>query len=159
MQKKPLIGVSICAVVLLFLSTTCIPVLASEEKPDLIIEDIFLWPSDFPMEYHFEYRVKNIGDAPIYNFQLITNIQIRWLVLGIIPLFPIYLTTQDGLVGRLLPNETINIPFISCDALPKFGSYRFSLTVNPSNIIEENDYDNNKYSEDWKVFLRDWKEI
>jgi hypothetical protein len=149
----------IVGIVMLFLSTVCLPVLASEGKPDFVIEDIFLWPSDFPMEYHFEYRVKNIGDAPIYNFQLITNIQIRWLVLGIIPLFSIYLTTQDGLVGRLLPNETINIPFISCDALPKFGSYRFSLIVNPNNIIEENDYDNNKYSEDWKVFLWDWKEI
>ncbi len=149
----------IVGIIMLFLSTACLPVLASEELPDLVIEDIFLWPSDFPNEYHFEYRLRNIGDAPIYNFQLKTTIQIRWLLLGSIPLFSIYLTTHNGLVGRLLSNETISIPFISCDALPKFGSYRFTLTVNPTETIDESNYDNNKYSEDWKVFLRDWEEI
>lgn len=132
---------------------------SNEGKPDLVIDDIFLWPSNQPYEYHFEYRLKNIGDAPIYNFQLKTTIQIRWLLLGSIPLFSIYLTTHNGLVGRLLSNETISIPFISCDALPKFGSYRFSLTVNPNKIIDESDYDNNKYSEDWSVFFGEWNPL
>ena len=147
-------------VVLLFLSTTCLPIVnASEGKPDFVIEDIFLWPSNFPDEYHFEYRLKNIGDAPIYNFRQITTIQIRWLVLGSIPLFTIYSKKIDVGIGALLPGDIVNIGFVSCDSLPKFGSYRFYLTVNPNEIIDESNYDNNKYSEDWKVFFGQWKEI
>jgi len=146
-------------IILLFLATTCIPVLASEGKPDFIIDDIFLWPSDIPNKYHFEYRLKNIGDAPIYNFRHTATIQIRWMIFGKIPLITVYSNNIDGGIGALLPGDSINIGFVSCDTLPKFGSYRFSLTVNPNKIIDESDYDNNKYSEDWKVFLWDWKEI
>jgi hypothetical protein len=149
-------------VVLLFLSTTCLPIVnASEEKPDLIIEDIFLWPSSFPNEYHFEYSVKNIGDTatPYYWSAVEISVKIYWLALGTIPLLRITSYTHTDYLDTIRPGETINLSFASCDRLPKFGSYRFSLKVNPNLKIEESDYDNNKYSEDWKVFLGQWKEI
>jgi len=151
----------IVCIVFLFLSTACLPVLASEEKPDLIIENIFLWPSNTPYEYHFEYSLRNIGDVatPYYWSEIEISVKIYWLVFQTIPLLRIKSYTSTDYLDTIRPGETINITFVSCDALPKFGSYRFSLTVNPSKIIEESDYDNNKCSEDWKVFLGQWKEI
>ena len=147
-------------ILLLFLSTTCLPIVnADEGKPDFIIDDIFLWPSNQPYEYHFEYSLTNIGDSPIYSFELEVFIKIQWLLLGRIPLFTIDSYTQTGNLGSLLLGETVNHTFFSCESLPKFGSYRFSLKVNPNLKIEESNYDNNKYSEDWKVFLGQWKEI
>jgi len=131
----------------------------NDGKPDLVIEDIFLWPSNFPYEYHFEYGLKNIGDSPIYSFILEMQIKIRWMLLGKIPLFAIKSWTQSGSIGRLLPGETINISFVSCDSLPKFGTYRFYLTINPRRLINESDYNNNKYSEDWFVFFGQWKPL
>ena len=147
-------------IILLFLATTCIPVLASEGKPDFVIDDIFLWPSNFPYEYHFEYSLTNIGDSPIYSFELEVFIKIQWLLLGRIPLLSIASYTESHyILGVIKSGGMINLSFASCDILPKFGSYRFSLTVNPHETIDESDYDNNKYSEDWKVFLWNWKEI
>ena len=159
MGKNTLKRSLIVGIVFLFLSTACLPVLASEEKPDFIIDDIFLWPSDYPYEYHFEYSLRNIGDSPIYSFEFETYIKIQWMLLGRIPLFPIVSRMQIGNLGGLLPGENVNLSFASCDRLPKFGSYRFSLTVNPNLKIEESDYDNNKYSENWNVFFGQWKEI
>jgi len=147
-------------ILLLFLSTTCLPIVnASEGKPDFVIEDIFLWPSNTPYEYHFEYSLTNIGDSPIYYFDLELYVKIQWMLFGKIPLFSIVSNVQTVHLGGLLPGWETNLSFASCDRLPKFGSYRFSLTVNPNLKIEESDYDNNKYSEDWKVFFGQWKEI
>ena len=148
-------------ILLLFLATTCIPIVnASEEKPDLIIEDIFLWPSAYPYEYHFECSIKNIGDSPIWKDEFEIHVKIYWMLFGRIPLLPIFSHTTSVIVDGFLFGELkYNITFASCDSLPKFGSYRFYLTVNPNNTIDESDYDNNKYSEDWKVFFGQWKEI
>lgn len=130
---------------------------SNDQKPDLVIEDIFLWPSNFPYEYHFEYSVKNIGDSPIYSFLLKTYIQIRWMIFGSIPLFFIYSKNRFDSIGGLRPGDIIDIPFASCDSLPKFGSFRFSLTINPDKTIDESNFDNNKLSEDWFVFFGQWK--
>ncbi len=131
----------------------------NEGKPDLVIEDIFLWSSNVPNEYLFKYSLQNIGNVPIYSFDLEVYIKIQWLLLGRIPLFSIVSDTQIGNLESLLPGETVNHSFASCDRLPKFGTYRFSLTVNPNKIIDESDYDNNKYSEDWSVFFGQWKQL
>jgi len=148
-------------ILLLFLSTTCLPIVnASEGKPDLIIDDIFLWPSSFPDEYHFECSIRNIGDSPIWKDEFEIHVKIYWMLFGRIPLLPIFSHTTSVIVDGFLFGELkYNITFASCDSLPKFGSYRFYLTVNPNETIDESNYDNNKYSEDWKVFLWDWKEI
>ena len=162
MKKNPLIGKGLAVgIILLFLSTTCLPIVnASEGKPDFVIEDIFLWPSAYPYEYHFECSVRNIGNASNYWNDFEVYVKIKWLLFGKIPLLTINSHTDGAYVGgQIEPNETIKFWFIACEALPKFGTYRFSLTVNPNLKIEESDYDNNKYSEDWKVFLWDWKEI
>jgi len=148
-------------VVLLFLSTICLPIVnASEEKPDFVIEDIFLWPSNTPDEYHFECSVKNIGNSTNEWNNLEINVKIKWMFLGSIPLLSIASYTESHFIqGVIKSGETINLSFASCDRLPIFGSYRFYLTVNPNKTIDESDYDNNKCSEAWKVFFGQWKEI
>ncbi|MCU0849730.1 MAG: hypothetical protein MUC80_00455 [Candidatus Thermoplasmatota archaeon] len=133
--------------------------LSNDDKPDLVIEDIFLWSSNEPDKYVFKYSLRNIGTIPIYSFELVINHKIQWLLFGRIPLFTIDAHTQTGNLGSLLPGETFNHTFISCDSLPKFGSYRFTLTVNPNKTIDESDYSNNKYSEDWTTFLGQWKPL
>jgi subtilase family serine protease len=160
MGKKTMKRSIIVIFALQFIFTTFLPfVNASEGKPDLVIDDIFLWPSNFPNEYQFEYSLKNIGDSPLYDFELETYVKIQWMLFGKIPIFSIASNLHSGYLGRLLPGETVNITFASCGRLPKFGTYRFSLTVNPSLNIEESNYDNNKYSENWKVFFGKWKHI
>jgi len=160
MGKNTLKRSIIVGIVFLFLSTTCLPVLASEGKPDLVIEDIFLWPSAYPYEYHFECSIKNIGNSTNEWNNLEINVKIKWMFLGSIPLLSIASYTESHyILGVIKSGGMINLSFASCDILPKFGSYRFSLTVNPHETIDESDYDNNKYSEDWKVFLWNWKEI
>ncbi len=151
--------VSLCAVVLLVLSI--IPVVnAGEGKPDFVIEDIFLWPDNQPPTYHFECSVRNIGNTSNNwnNFEL--YVRIKFLLFGKIPLFTIDSDTSSAYMeGTILPNKTIKFGVASCEKLPKLGSYRFSLVFNPNLKVEESNYNNNKYSEDWRVFLWDWKEI
>ena len=150
----------IVGIIFLFLSTVCLPVLASEELPDLVINDIFLWPSDTPHEYHFECSIINQGNPTNEWNDIEINVKIKWMFLGKIPLLTIASNTgSNHLQGIIGTGERINLSFASCDRLPKFGSYRFILEVNPNETVDESNYDNNKYSEDWKVFLRDWKEI
>ena len=131
-----------------------------EGKPDLVIEDIFLWPSDYPFTYHFECSVKNIGNSTNEWNNVEINVKIKWMFLSYIPLLSITAYTESHyILGVIESGRMINLSFASCDCLPKFGTYRFYLTVNPHKIIEESDYDNNKYSEDWKVFFGQWKQI
>ena len=148
-------------IILLFLLTTCLPIVnAIEEKPDFIIDDIFLWPSNTPDEYNFECSVKNIGNSTNEWNNLEINVKIKWMFLGSIPLLSIASYTESHFIqGVIKSGETINLSFASCDRLPIFGSYRFYLTVNPNKTIDESDYDNNKCSEAWKVFFGQWKEI
>jgi hypothetical protein len=182
MKKDWLVKTFAMGIVVLFISTGFIPItnglsqqkqeLAdnkisdstvsnNEGKPDLVIEDIFLWSDDIPWERHFECNVKNIGDAntPWYWSEVEVSVKVYWLLFGKIPILPILSDSTTIYVDVILPGETINLIFASCDALPKFGSYRIYLTVNPHKIIEESNYDNNKYSEDWKVFFGQWRQI
>jgi hypothetical protein len=133
--------------------------LGNDDKPDLVIEDIFLWSSNEPGKYEFDYSLQNIGSIPIYFFDLVIHHKIQWLLFGRIPLFTIDAHTQTGNLEVLIPGKPFNNTFISCDSLPKFGSYRFTLTVNPNKTIDESDYSNNKYSEDWTAFLGQWKPL
>jgi hypothetical protein len=159
MDKKNLKRSIIVSIVILFLSTTFLPfVYSSEGKPDLVIDDIILWPCEFPREYKFKYSLTNIGDSPIYKFQYETYFKIQWMLFGKIPLSTIRSHLQSGYLSRLLPGDSANIDFVTCAGLPRFGVYRFSLIINPNLKIEESNYDNNKYAENWKVFFGDWNQ-
>ncbi len=146
--------------VLQFIFATFLPfVNASEGKPDLVIDDIIYWPCEFPGEYKFKYSLKNIGDTPIYNFDYETYFKIQWMLFGKIPLFTIRAHLESGYLSRLLPGDIANIDFVTCAGLPRFGVYRFSLIINPNLTIEESNYDNNKFVENWMVFFGEWTNI
>ena len=129
------------------------------DMPDFIIEDIFLWPDNEPSKYNFEYSLKNIGDSAIYHFDIEINVKIVWSLFGKIPILTIFASTDIVHIDALLPERNVNITMASCEKLPKFGSYRFTLEVNPNLKIEEKDYDNNKCTEVWSVFFGNWKPL
>lgn len=132
MGKNPLKRSLIVGIVFLFLSTACLPVLANEEKPDLIIEDIVIGPGDTPYEQELSCRVKNIGNASTPSDKFIDiTVTVRWKTFGLLPLIPIREFTGSIGGSSLAPGETIDIGFAGTDRLPMFGFYQFSCTVNP----------------------------
>jgi hypothetical protein len=147
MGKNTLKRSLIVGIVFLFLSTACLPVLANEEKPDLIIEDLLILPGSHPREENFICLVKNVGNISTpSNKALDITVTVRWKTLGILPLFPIQKFTA-GVTGSLAPGETVNIAFATTYRMPYFGFYSFYCRVNPEYIIDESTIRNNVYSE------------
>jgi hypothetical protein len=143
-------------VLILFLSTTCLPIVnASEGKPDLIVQQMgFARDEETPVFVSYAI-IKNIGDLKVvedlylkYTFtrliyKTITNIDTTWMWIG----------------GGLEPGEEVHWDLISDYRLPKFGFFEFKCTVNPDKIIEESNYDNNDLSQKYIAFLGQWREI
>jgi len=146
-------------IIVLFLSTTCIPVLASEGKPDLVITDISISPGSMIGTHVCDCTIKNIGNSSTGDL-----IEIRIIVkrkpLGIFPpLFTVFSRSITFWVGGgLEPGESIPLPVIDDCNLPSFGFFKFSCTVNPGRTIEESNYDNNDLAEKYIAFLGIWIE-
>jgi hypothetical protein len=148
MGKNPLKRSLIVGITFLFLSTTCLPVLASEGKPDLIIEDLLIFPGHYPFEEEFRCQVKNIGNVSTpYDKDLDISITVRWKTFGLLPIIPVreFIGGTGGI--SLAPGETIKIPFATTYSMPVFGFYTFYCKVNPDYIIDESNIRNNLYTE------------
>jgi hypothetical protein len=141
-------------VLVLFLSTTCLPIVnASEGKPDLIVLNMGFAPHDDHGPVVACATIKNIGDLKVvgylylkYTFtrliyKTITNIDTTWMS------------------GGLKPGEEVYWSLIYESELPKFGFFEFKCTVNPDRIIEESNYDNNELSQKYLAFFGQWREI
>ncbi|MBE3122111.1 MAG: hypothetical protein IMZ53_01215 [Thermoplasmata archaeon] len=153
-MKKKCLAVGI---ILLFLSTTCIPVLASDGKPDLIIEGLGTIPTDIIFDNWVYCVVKNIGSGTANDF-IDVKVEIKRVLFG---LFLINKTifnsfanvrTPDG----YSPGETVDIYFAIDYQLPSWGFFRIYCWVNPDKRIEEENYDNNFYVQDVFVLFGDW---
>jgi hypothetical protein len=154
MDKKPLIVVSLCAVVLLVLGSSN-TVLANEEKPDLIIEDLLIFPGHTPDEEEFRCQVKNIGSASTpYDKDLDISVTIRWKIIGLLPLIQVRKFTAGTGGFSLEPGVTIKIPFATTYRMPLFGFYTFYCRVNPEYIIDESNIRNNLYTETVLLILQ-----
>jgi hypothetical protein len=154
MMKKPLIVVSLCAVVLLVLGSSN-TVIANEEMPDLIIEDLLIFPGHTPDEEEFRCQVKNIGNASTpYDKDLDISVTIRWKTFGLLPLIQVRKFTGGTGGFSLEPGETIKLPFATSSRMPFFGFYTFYCVVNPEHIIEESNYQNNVYTETVLLILQ-----
>jgi len=154
-------------IILLFLSTTCIPVLANEEKlasteagkPDLIIEGLGTRPANIYFLNWVYCVVKNIGIGSVTAYDFIdVKVEIKRVFLGV---FLINKTLKtffaSGLSsGGLPPNNTTGIEFTMDYHLPSWGFYRIYCWVNPDKRIEEENYDNNFYVQDVFVLFGDW---
>jgi hypothetical protein len=148
-------------ILLLFLSTTCLPIVnASEGKPDLIIELIGFAPTgDAQLEDVAFSTIRNIGSA-----KAVGSIEVKYtfirMLFGIIPIKIAQTGAHSVTVGGgLQPQQFTYVEFIYEDELPKFGIFELKCTVNPGKTIEESNYDNNDLSQKYVAFLGKWFEI
>lgn len=150
MGKTLIVGIA-----MLFLSTACLPVLASEEKPDLIVEQIDrAWDNQFNDLVYA--TIRNIGTAKAEGNIYVKYTVIR-LLFGVIPIK----VAQTGTKfvyrdGGLKPGDFLGFTLSMERDLPKFGIFRVSTAVNPGRIIEESNYDNNDLSQKFIVFFGQW---
>lgn len=154
MGKNTLKRSIIVGIVFLFLSTTCLAVLASEEKPDLIIVDIVTKPV-YPEEDKYLCRVKNVGNGTVTADEFIdVHITVKRLFLGIFPFRTVRSYQVGGNYGNgLSPGETIDILFAYESDLPVYGIYRYDCVVNPDHSIDESNYGNNVFSKTYNAFF------
>jgi len=159
MGKNPLKRSIIVGIVFLFLSTACLPVLANEELPDLIIEQIGFVPYGDGGEDVAYMVIKNIGNAKSQE-EISYKYTFTQMLFGIIPI-RIVRTHTDSMIyeGGLGPQETCSGALIYENELPKFGIFKFSCTVNPDLTNQESNYDNNDLSQKYIAFLGQWIEI
>ena len=142
-------------IILLFLATTCIPVLASEGKPDLIVVSMGFVPYGEGQTKRVAYAtVKNVGDAEAFGTIYLKYIFKRMLF-GTIS----YIDTVWVFQGGLEPGEYIVFYMIYEYRLPKFGFFNFKCTANPTMTIDESNSDNNDLSQNYVAILGQWKEI
>jgi len=152
----------------MFLSTTCIPVLANEEKlasteagkPDLIIEGLGTRPANIYFLNWVYCVVKNIGSGTAYD-DIEVKVEIKRVIFGV---FLINKTLRSFYASGwsssgLPPNNTTSLEFAMDDQLPQgwFRIYRIYCQVNPDKRIEETDYNNNFYTKDVLVLFSDWE--
>jgi len=141
----------------LFLSTTCIPVLASDGKPDLIIEGLGTTPTNTPPHNWVYCVVRNIGSGTAYD-DIEVKVEIKRVIFG---MFLINKTLRSFFASGwsssgLPPNNTTGLEFAIDYELPSWGFYRIYCWVNPDKRIEEENYDNNFYVQDVLVLFGDW---
>jgi hypothetical protein len=146
-------------VVLLFLSTICLPIVnAGEGKPDLLIDGLGTTPANtFPLNWVY-CVVKNIGSGTAYG-DIEVKVEIKRVIFG---MFLINKTlnsffTSGWSSSGLSPNNTTSSKFTMDYRLPSWGFFRLYCWVNPDKRIEETDYNNNFYTQDVLVFFGDWK--
>jgi hypothetical protein len=137
-DKKPLIGV-------------CLPVLANEGKPDLIVDciNIHYYHSGIWM---VDAIVKNIGNASTSGVLTLTYTVKR-----------IYLGTtliSDTKKNNVIVNagDKYSIFLFYKGEIP-FGFIELKCTVNQDKSIEESNYENNELSQKYFVLFGLWKQI
>jgi len=146
-------------ILLLFLSTTCIPVLASEGKPDLIVSMIGYGPKDIHYPSRYYAVVENIGNATLWNKEYTLLYVFTRMVFKKIPITVLHDYTWCYL-SRLAPGEQLDFELmVEPRDLPKFGYFEYKCIINPNKSLEESNYGNNDLSQDYFVFLGHWKAI
>jgi len=148
-------------VVLLFLLTTCLPIVnAGEGKPDLIIEGLGTIQAEDFIDNEVYCVVKNIGSGTAYD-DIEVKVEIKRVIFGV---FLINKTLRSFYASGwsssgLPPNNTTSLEFAMDDQLPQgwFRIYRIYCQVNPDKRIEEENYDNNFYVQDVFVLFGDWE--
>lgn len=147
----------IVGIIVLFLSTTCIPVLASEGKPDLIITHIgFASIGDAPLRDVARASIQNIGTEKAEGNIYVKYTFIR-LLFGVIPIKVAQTGTKFVFRdGGLQPQDFTYVNCIYEEDLPKFGIFELKCIINPGRTIEESNYDNNDLSQKFIAFFGQW---
>lgn len=134
--------------------------IAFEEKPDLMIENIHIqdYGHHVPPEQHFYCKITNNGDIEVTE-RIAVSVNVVRCLFGIIPLF--FEREYSGSVvveEGLLPGESVAIQFAYEYELPRplFGIFLFNAEVDPDNLVDESNDDNNSYSEKFQVLFTLW---
>ena len=160
MGKNPLKRSLIVGIVFLFLSTTCIPVLASEEKPDLIVSMVGYGPKAEYQPSRYYAVIKNVGNATLWDKEYTLLYEFTRMVLNKIPITVLHDYTWCHLYGGLEPGDYLDFGLmVHPRDLPKFGFFEYKCTINPMKSIEESNYDNNYLAQKYIVFFGIWKPI
>ena len=147
MKKYPLIGKYLAVgIFLLFLSTICLPVLANEGKPDLVVTNICQCTDHrFGVIHYISVEVQNTGNATANGSKLQFHVAAQRLLFGVIPLKSIFIEESSQNQFNMSPGFKFNFPIKYTPTLfgIPFGFYKLNCTVNPNKTIEESNYDNN----------------
>jgi hypothetical protein len=141
----------IVGIIMLFLSTACLPVLASEDLPDLIVQSVNIVPAgDSGMDFEAIAEIKNVGDADAIGSVQIYNSFNRLFLLKTV-------FSKYSSVGiHLAPNETIIVKLTGMQVLPHFGFFIFNCQVNTGKLIEESNYKNNRLDKVCMAVVGQW---
>ena len=141
----------IVGIIMLFLSIACLPVLASEGKPDLIVESINIVPSgDSGFEFDSIAEIKNIG-----NSDAIGSVEVYYAFHRLILLQTVFSDSCSDSI-RLAPNESTVVTLTGMQNLPHFGFFIFFCHVNINHGIEESNYNNNRLSKVCMAIVGQW---
>jgi hypothetical protein len=135
-------------IILLFLSIVCLPVLASEGKPDLSIERFDFVPVGDPqINTYATVKVKNIGDVGVDTYQVSYSVR---------RLFLLKTVTSDIYtdINELDPGQSTSDNLIDTRELPKFGLFRFTCKI--TSDYDESNYDNNLLVENCLAIAGIW---
>jgi len=150
MRKHPIIGGSICAVVLLIMGSSN-TVLASEGKPDLIVESINIVPAgDSGRQFQAIAEIKNIGNA-----DAIGSVDLYYAFHRLILLMTVFSDSCSDSI-HLAPNESTIVTLTGMQNLPYFGFFIFFCQVNTNRWIEESNYKNNRLDKVCMAILGQW---
>jgi hypothetical protein len=153
MKRKGLV----VGVILVFLSTACLPVLAKEGKPDLVPTNIYaeIYNEFSHPVYSLIVAVENHGNASV-NGSIQFRISAQRLLFGILPLrtrtFESSYTPDFDFYPGSLCLLSVHYKPILLFGIP-FCFYKLNCTINPNKTIDEWNYSNNfiekKYS--WNI--------
>jgi len=141
----------IVGIIVLFLSTICLPVLASEELPDLIVESINIVPDgDSGMDFEAIAEIKNVGNSDAVGSVQIYNSFNRLILLKTV-------FSKVSSVGiHLAPNESTIVKLTGMQVLPHFGFFIFTCQINTDQLIEESNYNNNRIDKVCMAVVGQW---
>ena len=131
----------IVSIVMLFLSTVFLPVLANECLPDLIVDGIGRVKEPEINVYSIVVKIKNIGDETATGTFYVHYEVKRLLFFGRIAISG----TRTSSINELKPGEVYQYDFgPQSHYIPFHGFFiELNCTVNPEKTIEESNYDNN----------------
>jgi hypothetical protein len=146
MDRKSLIGICICAVVFLVMGSNN-SVLASEGKPDLIVDGIGRVKEPEINVYSIVVNIKNIGNETATGTFYVHWENRRLLFFGRI----VRSGTLTASISEMNPGDVYQYNFgTEGHHIPFLGFFiELNCTVNPEKTIEESNYDNNYFTNRW----------
>ncbi len=147
-------------IILFFLSTACLPVIADDGKPDLYVNNVGTYrDNEFPpVKYFFVFEICNSGNASA-NGTLNINFTAQRFLFGILPIKSITIEYSDYIDFDFYPGCHCWYAILYRPIQFGFGLFKINCTVNPDKNIEETNYNNNYYEHKYLALPLGWIRI